>query len=521
MSQRFGGRTMARAAVLVTGSTYVAYAAGLLASTLVARALGPADYGRYAYVLWLSGLLVMVMNNGLTTTVIRFVSELLGRGAPVQARSLGRRLARWQAASVLLAGLGLMAVLPWLRPTGWSEDLALFAAIVLAAAVGKAAYLFGVSVAKGHGRFDLEAMSVTLLALANVLGVVGLALLGRGLVDMLLLFVLVSLAHPPLLWWLQRRRPGSADEAAAPDAGAPVQAESESALMARVRLHFGWTVALTLVAALSNKAIETFLLNRHAGAETVAYFSIAVALTRGGVDLLSSGLNSILMPLMAHGYGQGGTQRAGRITADAVRLFHFLGLLLAGVGVLWAPPMVLLMYGQSYQPAVLALQVMVVVGGFTLSTGAFGALLSISDHQKARTAVVALSIAVSGVVALLLVPRWGLGGALVSHLVSTLVVFGLTAAVVVRTMGVRLHLLRLVRLTLAALLAGAAAALLLALDRGHGMHLLAGVLYALLMLLLSVRLRAWHADDAALLEGLAARLPPVRHFSRFIVRWSA
>ena len=72
------------------------------------------------------------------------------------------------------------------------------------------------------------------------------------------------------------------------------------------------------------------------GPAEVGFFAIGAALTRGGVELLASGVNSVLMPLMAHGYGQGGTTRVHAILSDSLRLYGFAGLLLAGVGFMWA-----------------------------------------------------------------------------------------------------------------------------------------------------------------------------------------
>ena len=75
MNQPFGRGAAIRAALQMTGSTYVIYATGLLVSALIARSVGPADFGRYSYLVWLAGVLIMVGNNGLTTSAIRFVSE--------------------------------------------------------------------------------------------------------------------------------------------------------------------------------------------------------------------------------------------------------------------------------------------------------------------------------------------------------------------------------------------------------------------------------------------------------------
>src|SRR5690606_17414992 len=82
MGQQFSGAAAIRAAMMIMGSTYVTYAVGLLVSIIVARSLGPEDFGRYSYVVWVAGILLALGNNGLSTTAIRFMSDLLGRDAP-------------------------------------------------------------------------------------------------------------------------------------------------------------------------------------------------------------------------------------------------------------------------------------------------------------------------------------------------------------------------------------------------------------------------------------------------------
>src|SRR5690606_31590858 len=58
MGQQFSGAAAIRAAAMIMGSTYVTYAVGLLVSIIVARSLGPEDFGRYSYVVWVAGILL-------------------------------------------------------------------------------------------------------------------------------------------------------------------------------------------------------------------------------------------------------------------------------------------------------------------------------------------------------------------------------------------------------------------------------------------------------------------------------
>ncbi|MCW7537507.1 lipopolysaccharide biosynthesis protein [Aquabacterium sp. A7-Y] len=509
MSDRFGSKAVFRSALLVTGSTYVAYAAGLLTNTMIARTLGPADFGRYSYLIWLSGLLVVFINNGLTTSAIRFISECLGRGESEAAK----RLHRWFGVRHWLSAFGVgalfLAALPLVKPAGWEGHLLVFGAITLVAAVARAWYLFGVSVAKGHGLFGLEAGSVSVLALANLLAAALAMAAGADLTGFLLLFLLHSIAHP-LVIALWSRKAGIARGTG----------PNDPALLERVRPHLWWTVVLTFSAALSNKSIETFLLNRMVGPEAVGFFAIAAALTRGGVDLLSSGLTSILMPTMAHAFGAGGMERVSRITSDATRYFQYLGLLLAGVGAFWAGPVIAVMYGPKFAEAAFLLQVMVVVGGLTLTQGTFGALLSTTDNQRVRAGVSVFSVVFTAVMAGLLVPRWGLHGALAAHAISSLVVLAVVALFVVHTLKIRLPLGDLLRMGLAALGGLALALPLVLLWHGLAAQLVAGVVYGAGYVGCSLLLRVWYTSDMAVIGSATRRFAFLRGVPAWLDRWS-
>src|SRR5690606_38965047 len=148
------------------------------------------------------------------------------------------------------------------------------------------------------------------------------------------------------------------------------------------------------------------------------FFAIATALTRGGIDLLSSTLTTMLMPMMGRAYGQGGLSKVNEILADAGRYFLFVSVILAGLGALWAALGTPSIYGAHYEPVINVLRVMMLVGGLTLSESAFGALLSTTDHQKLRAGVSVLSLIISMVTCVALVPRFGLLGAVAAHAIT-------------------------------------------------------------------------------------------------------
>lgn len=510
MGQQFSGAAAIRAAVMIMGSTYVTYAVGLLVSIVVARSLGPEDFGRYSYVIWMAGILLALGNNGLTTTAIRFVSESLGRESPEAARRVHGWLLRRQLACLGLVSLAFVACSGFLAPDGWEGSLAGFVAIALVAALAKAVYIFDTSVAKGYGRFDVEARSTVTLSLVNVVLVLVLVYFDAPLIGYLLAFVVVSIGYGLMSTWMLR-------------SGGMVSAPGplEPALRLRVRGHLFWTVILILAYTLSNKSIETYLLNATVGPAEVGFFAIAAALSRGGVDLLASGLMTVMMPIMAHAFGSGGLDRVNRIMGDALRYCFFLGLLLIGVGLLCSRPGVELLYGSEYEQVILPLRVMIVVGGLTLVEAAFTALLSTTDNQRLRVVFSCLFLGLSAAFAFALVPRYGLAGAVASYACSRLLASSLLWVAVTRMMHLQLPLQPFSRMLGCALLAGAVSFCGVLLAPGLWSEIAAGILFALLFVGSTIAFNAWRSSDVAHFLGFLERYPFLHErMSGLLQRWA-
>lgn len=487
----------------MTGATYVSFIFGLLVSAIVARSVGPENFGRYAYVVWISGVLVAIGNNGLNTTGIRFISESVGRGSNESARAVHGWLLRIQFFCLAATTVGFVATWPLTVQSGWNEQIAVFVGIVLISMAAKTIYLFDISMAKGYGQYSIEALSTVVVGAINLVCVLVLYLVHAPLIAYLVLFAAISAAYAVAVWYLLRVRGIHATAQGLDDGIAP-----------RLKNHLMWTVLLTITAAFGNKASETYLLSTHFGPAEVGFFTIAAGVARGGVELLSSGLNTVLMPLMGHAFGAGGTVRVNAILSNAVRYFSFAGLLLAGTGFLWADVAITLIYGSQYHPATQALRVMAVVAGITLSQGAFGALLSTTDNQKVRALVAVVSVVLSVVAAFLLVPRYGLTGALAAHAASSVVIFVLVGAGVVKILSVSLPWVELFRLVLAAIAAMAVASVCRLAGNALPLQFLAGLMFAIVFVAASFLFKAWKEEDLEQLMPLATRYP--RLLGRFL-----
>src|SRR5450755_1712015 len=478
---------LAAGVLLVTIATYLTYAVGLLNNAIIARGLGPTDFGRYSYVIWLCGWLVLIINNGLTTSGIRFVAEQLGAGSVESAQRVHGYLLRLSHYSEWVV-LGGFAIAAWLiHAADWREAMPLFIGVVLIGALAKSRYLFDISIAKGYSQFKIEPYSTVGVGALTTLLVVILYLNHARLTTYLLVFGASSLA-----FWivaaLQLRQAGVAPAAALPN----------SEVLSRLRPHLRWTVLLAAVTIFGNKSVEVFFLNATHAATTVGFFTIGAALTRGGIDLLTSGLMTVLMPVMSSAFGRGGDVLVNRIFSDSVRYFAFAGLIAAGAGFWLAGPTVEVLYGPNYLPAVTAFRVMAVVSGLTLAESSFAALLSTTDRQRSRAVLVAIQILITVMFAAVLIPPYGFTGALIAHATSRLMGFTLVIGWVSRTYSAKLPIRQLLRLALAAGLAAVPAWGLVTLLNGlvaHALGVAAAVLYVLLLAPFSLFARCWTAVD--------------------------
>ena len=486
-----------RAAALIAASTYVTTALGFLVSIVIARALGPHDYGQYAYLVWLSGFLLTIGNHGLGISGIRFISEYIGRGEQAEARNIHRWLRNQQTLSAAVVVVVFAISTYFFRPAGWQGSIFLLLGIIVVSVTGKAFYMFNISVAKGYKQFSVESWCNIIMSSAYTLGAVCLALTHASLIGFAIFFGAISAAHMGTVTYFFKKNGISAGTG---------QCQSET--LTRVKSYLRWTTVLVVVSTLSNKTMETLLLSSLTGPAEVGFFSIATALTRGGVDLLSSTLTTMLMPLMSHAYGEGGIRKVNPILSRSLRYFAFLGLLLAGVGALWSELGVMVMYGEKYTPVVNVLRVMMLVGGLTLTEGAFGALLSTTDHQNLRAQISILSVVVSVLASATLVPIYGLTGAVISHAVTRVLILALLAWRILRSMDVDLPWQALTRLIQAAVIPFGLIGPILWMSNAPVVEFACGALFALTFVPITFLLGAWSQDDLTHLQPVIRRLPP-------------
>lgn len=486
-----------RNVAMLSIASYAELGFGLLLGVVIARSLGSEQFGHYAFAIWLCGTLVTLCNNALTMSSIRFIAEARGSATTGTAAAIAAWLRRWQVASTTVV-LGLFATVVLIHtPQEWQDDVGLMLPLVLVGAWSRSGYMMLAAIGKGEERFEVESVPLVLSALLNLILVSLLAWMGGSLTSFFAVFAVCGLAQNLCARLLLRRFGIHAQPAAL-----------EPELRARIRRHLLQTGVLVLVGMAGDRTIEILMLKAFWKSEVVGFFAIAGALTKGATYLLAGALSSVLLPVMARAFGGGGRQAVARLLPEAIRFYWFIGIAIAGFGVVTAPGAVRVLYGHVYEGAIPAIVVNLVIAGFVLVAAAFNAFQTSSDNQADRIRVVALTLAVNAVAGFGLVPFLGLGGALASLAITRVASVYFSWRYAMRGVAIQMPVLAMARTLIGVLYAVAIAECCELALPGRFAFLLAAVAFASAYLGASVVLGVWTQDDFDVISEVLSRFGP-------------
>lgn len=475
---------------------YTEYFLGMLAAIMIARHLGPSQYGTYGLFMWFVSVGLAITNSGITTGVIKFVAELRGSGRQELIVPAIRRQQRVQRLHLLVAlGTGAAAYLLLGHhlpvPMDGIEFLLLLASVAM-----RATYMFNVSVAKGFEAFDATA-KITLVSAPLNLALVAAAMLLEGSIFWFLVVYAVS-----SLTFLVT----SQHQANRLTAGLPRSTALPTDLCQRMRRHLRIVSATVIIGFFIASDVEILFLTMYDSTRSAGYFKVAYQLATGMALLAPGVFGALLLPMMAKALSQGPTV-AGRRFVAVTSYLALLAVPTVAFGTCFAAPIIALLYGHSYAAAapVFAFIIFSCSVG-TTAQGASSLLISADRQQIILTLTIVFGV-LKIALDMLLIAHFGLAGA-VAAIVTVSLVGSITYVIIgMRVSGARLEWARLLRIVLAGAGAALVALPLLALHLPPlWTVLLGGMLVALGYLGFTLLLGCWNGGDVAQLQGLHLRI---------------
>ncbi len=240
--------------------------------------------------------------------------------------------------------------------------------------------------------------------------------------------------------------------------------------------------------------------------EDVGFYNLAFRVS-SMVALLPLAATFALLPAVAESFGSADMEKVNRIYHTSARYLMLSTLPLAVGGIALAGPLITLLYGVEYAPAVIILQVLILPFAIGSIAGAGDAVIRGINRPGFILKVTAILAALKISLLLWLVPGYGVNGAAIASSVPRVLALFVYIAFVLRNVGAAWPVRDTVKIFLASLIMGLIVYVLQSqLDVVPSLILgipLGIMVYALLILSLGVI----REPDLAIFKGIQDSLP--------------
>ncbi len=407
---------------LGTGGIRLAHAViGFATGILLARSLGPSDYGTYTFVMAMVGFLTIPSELGIPGLAVREIAVANARkdwgtmrGFIVRAH---QGIAILSLVLIALGALGLVLfgdrIDPVRRQCMWLA-LALVPLISLGALRG--AMLRGMrKVLLGQLPEQVIRPAVLLLAVVAVL-----AFARDKMTPQNMLLAQIAATTVAFCWGLAvfvRNRPAHLGSAP------PV---FKTTAWIRSTIPFGLSAALLLV----NGRTDILALGLFHPDSEVGVYRVAVQMALP-VLFAQQAVNAIQAPHIAHLYAAGDMKRLQAMVTHSSRAVLAVASSAAFVVVVFGAPLIRFLFGEEYAAAHMPLVILAVGQTINSATGSVASLLNMTGHERDTTRIILVAAILNVTLNVLLTPTLGMIGAATATAV-TLVVWNVTMWFAVR-----------------------------------------------------------------------------------------
>lgn len=396
--------------LIIFSGTAIRIGLNFLSGILIIRALGPVDFGSYALLMALAGLVGVGLDFGLTETAIKKMA-IYWPGQPHQMRRQGQ-LFIWLRLGLVLIGVTviLMVAQPLTayllpQPNGaWLIGLALIGVITTTLSGSTNAIL------QASHKFDslaltLVSSSAFALLIAGALAISGWLNLTTTLLG---LTAGTSLAGFIIGYQLLRREWGPANRRLLqPPTWGRLRHESPSLL------RFGkWLWWANLCKVLLSY-LDMFLVNLWLSPATVGLYALALGLA-SRAEIVNHSLYTVLIPLAA---GLTNRPTVWRYLGHSLLRSGAVSLLFIGLMII-APWLIPLIYGPAYEAAGPLFQFLLGLVIFDILTLPATLLIYTFNRPDLSAMAETLQIVILIILAMWLIPQWGAVGAIIAKFIA-------------------------------------------------------------------------------------------------------
>jgi len=393
--------------LVANSSNYIEYFFGLLVSMLIARSLGPSEFGTYVFLIWLVSIAVAFANEGLSLSVTKHIAEVSEEEDQPDSSTIIHYFEHNHRNRILIV-IGPLALAAFLN-SHWEEygyQFGAFATFALAVCFYfRARHMLRVSTFKGLEKFWGVAIGPFMVTPINLASTLVLFYLDAPLWMYLLQYLVVSFGFFICTRWFLLNRSGYR--------GKETKSANHNSYFDRVRNYNRYITPSAILTYLMASQTEIYFLNAFSSSEAVAFFNVGFILATAIATLVPGIINMVLLPLVSRSMSEG-IQVVRKIVEDTMRYQLFLNFLVIGPTILYADDVVGFLYGDEYAAATKPFLYMVFIYCASNFVSAFNSYLLSANEHKLIFKVSVIGAILGILFDVVLIYYYGLDGAIIA-----------------------------------------------------------------------------------------------------------
>ncbi len=386
------------------------------------RILGPTDYGRYAVVITLTTMIIILIGNGIPTAMSKYLSEVFEKnpGKVPVIKNQAKKLQFFLILSVAVAFFLLSPVIAGILGDPGLADLFRLSSLIIPTFAMASFYFYYYT---GIHEFKVQSFLKILRSVARMVFIIGLAWLYKSS-GQAIEGAIVGYALAPFIVFLG---------AQFFDPFRKTQAKGDFDI--NKLFHYAWPVTFFLVAYEFLVTIDLYLVKALLGSDYLTGIYNA-AITVGRIPYyLFYALTILILPAISKATADKDHEKTERLVSESFRMLVISLLPICLLMSVFAEPIVRIFYSQKFIEAVPPMQVFVFGVGFLTIFYVATFILNGAGKVKVPMIISLIGLAVNVVLTYFLIQKYALMGAAWGTTITSLVVMVISLTYVKKHFG--------------------------------------------------------------------------------------
>ena len=378
-------------------STLRFFASALL-YIILARALGVEEFGRFMFALSFTGIFLTFIDYGFNLLIVKEVSQ--------KPESLKNWVSSIINAKILLSIAFTIILIITLEILKYPDDTFLIVGILWLSVIFYSFGFFFNNVFRGLNQFQYETYPTILLNAAQFVIVGVFLLLGFKALSVAIAYLLARMFYFAYSSYLLSLKVSKI----------PIAYNlSESIKSLKIALPYG----IHAILATLYFQIDTVFLSYFKGNAEVGYYQASMRILMATM-IAYEVIVSAFFPVIAASI-KNDKEKFDKYALFLNKVVIYIGLVF-GTGIfMFSKPMISLLYGAQYQNSIIIMQVLAVVIFLRFLGAGYALFITVVEGQKYRAIGVSLSVVVSIILNIILIPKLGAVGAAIASLITHVV----------------------------------------------------------------------------------------------------